>query len=196
MPRRITAMMVAVGLLAALPTPASAKEATVTVADFSFSPAKLTKPMGTNVTWRKDGGFHNVASTQGMFRSGDATSSAFTFTRTFSAGRFPYLCEVHGPSMAGTVRIRPKVRAKPAGAAFTVRWASAATNTGSRFTVRYRVADGRWRTWLKKTPAVSAVFGRNRTPIKVRRGVLYRFRVKSHTGGASSAFSPPKRYTP
>ncbi len=168
----------------------------VTVDDYAtaFSPERVARPAGVEVIWHKTSGFHNVASADGMFRSGDPTTSSFTFSRTFSSGTYRYVCEVHGPDMRGVIRVRPRVRAAPRGAPFTVRWATPSTNTGSAFTVRYRVGDGRWRTWQRATSSQRGVFGRGGVPVRVRPDTLYSFRVKSLLGDSSSRYSPVRRF--
>ena len=192
----LLASVVALTLLGPPPARAANVDVTVDDAGLRFMPARVTRPPGVDVTWHKTSGFHNVSSVDGMFRSGAPTSSAFTFTRTFSSGTFRYVCEIHPSQMRGVVRVRPRARAAPRGAPFTLRWASRATDTGTAFTVQYRVEDGRWRTWRRSTSSQAAVFGRNAVPVRVRPGKLYAFRVKSHLGDASSRFSPVRRFRP
>ena len=182
-------------LVTAVAVPADAATTTVAVRNFSFSPELVKDRMGGTVTWQNNTGtFHTVTSTQGMFRSGNA-APAFTYTRTFSAGTFPYVCEVHA-SMQGRVRIRPRLKAAPDGARFTVRWAGDNTNTGSSFRVHYRVEGGAWKVWRSFTTAHSGVFGRNGAPVTVRRGKTYGFRVRSHRNGNNSGYSPIVSFTP
>ena len=192
----LVASVIALSLLGPPPALGASVDVTVDDAALRFTPDRVTRRPGVGVTWHKTGGFHNVSSVDGMFRSGAPTASEFTFTRTFSSGTFKYVCEVHSSQMRGIVRVRPRARAAPKGAPFSLRWASPATDTGSAFTVRYRVEDGRWRTWLRRTSAQDAVFGRNGVPVRVRSGKLYAFRVKSHLGDASSRFSPVRRFRP
>lgn len=86
---------------------------TVNVNAISFSPANLTIQQGDTVRWVKPaGGFHNVEESNGVppvFRSGDPTSSAFTYNFAFAAplsGTFNYECIVHaGSGMVGTVTV-------------------------------------------------------------------------------------------
>lgn len=179
--------------------PAVAATRTVQVEDFSFTPATSSGAAGDTVRWEKAGGTfpHNVSSTSAMFRSGAATGSAFTFTRTFSAGTYPYVCEIHADSgMTGVVRIRPRVAAGPTGLPFTVRWATTATNTGDTFRVQYRVNGGDWRGWFSGTPSNAKVFGANNSPVKVVAGATYRFRARSIRNGNLSGYSPAVAFTP
>ena len=190
--RRVALLVV---LVIAVAAPANAAATTVTVRNFSFDPEVVTDQVGGTVTWQNETGtFHNVASTQGMFRSGSA-APVFTYTRTFSAGTFPYMCEVHA-TMVGRVRIRPRLSSAPDGAPFTVRWAGDTTNTGSSFRVQYRVNGGEWKVWRSSTTADSAVFGRNGAPVTVRRGTTYGFRARSQRNANNSSYSPIVSFTP
>lgn len=79
--------------------------------NFAFSPATLTIPVGTTVTWKNttDVG-HTVSSDDGKtFNSGDSTplsSGGGTFSFTFTApGTFAYHCDFH-PSMKATIIVQ------------------------------------------------------------------------------------------
>ncbi len=94
---------------------ASVSMATVHVVNLvgsSFSPANITIQQGDTVRWIKPaGGFHNVnetSHTPATFRSGEPTSSAFTYNFAFAApleGLFNYECEIHAPGMVGSVTV-------------------------------------------------------------------------------------------
>ena len=73
----------------------------------TFSPNSLTIHVGDTVTWKNVGGFHNVAATDGSFRNGDASQSAWTFSHTFnSAGTVNYVCEIHqAMGMTGSITV-------------------------------------------------------------------------------------------
>jgi hypothetical protein len=177
----------------ALPAAAAGE---ITMNDSGFYPSRVARTAGGSVTWKKTSGYHNVVSTQKMFSSGAPKNTAFTYTRTFSAGVYPYICAAHPQTMRGTVRVKPRVSTAPSGAPFTVTWATSATNTGSRFTVQYRVGGGSWRTWLGQTSARSAVFGKGGTPVRARAGTTYSFRVRSHSGSHASSYSPVVSFRP
>jgi amicyanin len=94
------------------PAPASATTAdspppqggtAVAIADFKFSPATLTVPVGTTVTWtNQDEEPHTVAAKDGSFHSpGMDTHATYSFTFT-TPGSYDYICSIH-PFMAGTV---------------------------------------------------------------------------------------------
>lgn len=83
----------------------------VTLSGISFNPASLTIQQGDTVRWTNQGGFHNVAevSNPPVFRSGDPSGTNFTYQFVFAApliGAYSYICEVHAPSMAGTVTVQ------------------------------------------------------------------------------------------
>ena len=75
----------------------------VAITDFKFSPATLTVPVGTTVTWtNQDEEPHTVAAKDGSFHSpGMDTHGTYSFTLT-TPGKFDYICSIH-PFMAGTV---------------------------------------------------------------------------------------------
>ena len=85
--------------------PASAE---VKIDNFSFSPATLTVPVGTTVTWtNRDDIPHTVVSTDDpkAFKSKVLdTDEGFSFTFS-KAGTYPYFCSVH-PKMTGTVVVK------------------------------------------------------------------------------------------
>lgn len=80
----------------------------VQVADNSFSPANLTVPKGTKVTWNWTG--RNSHSVTGSFAGTSVESSvqksgsfAFTFDKP---GTFDYQCGVHGAAMTAKVTVK------------------------------------------------------------------------------------------
>ena len=195
--RSITVITVLALSLVGLAAPASAATFTVQVSNTQFSPPSPSGIAGDAVTWQKSasGGFHNVSSRDDMFRSGGATSEAFSFTKTFSAGSYPYRCEIHS-EMTGTVRMRPRITAAPTGLPFTVRWATAATDTGTSFVVQYRVNSGDWRAWRSGTATFAGIFGADDSPVRVVAGRTYRFRARSILNGNTSGFSTLSAFTP
>lgn len=68
----------------------------VSISNFSFSPATLNVTAGTKVTWtNNDSVTHTVTSDTGSFDSGNLSSGS-SFSQTFSAaGTFPYHCGIH-----------------------------------------------------------------------------------------------------
>ena len=83
---------------------------TIQIADNSFSPANLTVPKGTKVTWAWSG--RNPHSVKGTWLNGPVESLQMTgkgaFEFTFEAdGTFEYQCGVHGAAMTGRVTVKP-----------------------------------------------------------------------------------------
>ena len=167
----------------------------VTIGDAAFSPTPVTVKLGGSVQWVPGGsGSHNVYEVGGIFSSGSASTATY-FNRLFSAGTFSYL-DQSNPTMTGVVKAKMKTAASPTGNPFTVTWATAKTNTGTRFNVQYKVGTGSWKTWLSNTTALKGVFGAKGSPIVPAAGKKYSFRVQSGTGTVWSGYSPTASFTP
>jgi plastocyanin len=183
-------------------TPAEAGRVDIQVHnDDRFVPDDVGNQVGDTVRWFSEGtdNPHNVREDGELFDSGVATMLPFTYDVVFSAGTFHYYCEVHGSEfggMDGLVRIPVRINRAPDGLPFTVRWASTASETGSVYDVQFRVGSGDWRNWRTDTITLSGVFGRNRNPVRVRDGVLYRFRARSQEGDEFSRYSPVRSFRP
>jgi plastocyanin len=181
---------------------AQAGRVDIDVHDNFFAPDSVGNQVGDTVRWFSDGTNtrdHNVREDGLLFRSGEPTSAAFTYDVVFSAGTFHYYCEVHGSEfggMDGLVRIPVRITRAPDGLPFTVRWATETSQTGSVYDIQFRVGSGDWRNWRTDTSTLSGVFGRNRRPVRVRDGVLYRFRARSQEGGEFSRYSPVRSFRP
>jgi plastocyanin len=78
----------------------------VTIAGFSFKPARLVVSPGTRIVWtNKDGDPHTVDSARGVWSS-DALDTGDQFARVFKqAGTFAYYCSIH-PFMHGTIVVK------------------------------------------------------------------------------------------
>jgi plastocyanin len=163
----------------------------------TFSPSAVATTAGNSVHWfGTPGGAeeHSVRQDAGIFDSG-VPQSGLSYTRNFSAGTFPYHCEKHrDQGMVGQVAVAPQALTAPTGLPFTVRWATSASNTGTRFDVQYRIGTGTWRNWALNTQARSMVFGRNNVPVRLARGKTYSFRVVSRLGTSRSGLSPVKSF--
>ncbi len=85
--------------------PAAAAGTAVTVSNMAFSPASVTIPVGTKVTWTNtDPVAHTVTADGGAFNSGHLNPGQ-SFTYTFDkAGTFDYHCQYH-PYMKGTITV-------------------------------------------------------------------------------------------
>jgi plastocyanin len=80
--------------------------AEVKIDNFTFTPATLTVPVGTQVTWiNRDDIPHTVVSDDKAIKSKALdTDDKFTFTFT-QAGTYPYFCSLH-PKMKGQVVVQ------------------------------------------------------------------------------------------
>jgi plastocyanin len=189
--------VLAVALVGLLATSVSAATTQVTASDTRrFLPGNVNQTVAGSVHWAgaPAGDSHSVRQDAGLFDSGNP-APGLNFTRTFSAGTFPYHCEEHGDQgMVGTVRVSPQTLGAPAGLPFTVRWATAGTNTGNRFAVQYRVGSGPFRNWFTSTSARSAVFGARNRPVRLVRGRTYAFRVRSGSATVKSPASPVRSF--
>lgn len=197
--RRIAIPALCLALLA--PWPARAATKSVAVTDNAFGPATIGIRRGGEVAWLREGtgNPHNIASDDGLFRSGDAVSGAIEYRLTFSAGSFPFFCEIHGgpggSGMAGVVRVRAIAKPAPAGRSFTVLWSTKGSDVAGTFDVQYRRGrKGSWATWLDATARRKGVFGAKGRPARVRRAAYF-FRVRTLlTGVGQSDWSPPVRF--
>lgn len=184
------------GLTVALASAVWAATTQVEVSDNKvFNAPSVKQTPGGRVHWLASGvDAHSVTSDQLLFDTGQPRAGV-DFTRTFSAGTFRYHCRKHGDQgMVGVVSVAPRVAAAPAGLPFTVTWATAASNTGNRYDVQYRVGTGRFKTWLGGSSARSAVFGARSRPVRLVRGKTYTFKVRSRAGTGASAYSPLRTF--
>ena len=71
--------------------------ATITIQNFSFSPAKVTVTPGEKVTvTNKDSVAHTVTANDKKFNTGDIEpGKTVTFTAPSSPGSCPYICAIH-----------------------------------------------------------------------------------------------------
>ena len=79
----------------------------VTIDNFSFAPATLTVPAGTEVTWvNHDDIPHTVVSENKATFKSHALDTGGKFSFAFSeAGTYPYFCSLH-PKMTGKVIVQ------------------------------------------------------------------------------------------
>ena len=112
----VSTTLAACGSTAATPAPASSSAPgaaatvvnAVTISNFAFSPATITVPVGTTVTWtNKDSASHTVTADDGKAFDSKGIAQGATFTFTFAtAGTYAYHCAVH-PDMKATVIVTP-----------------------------------------------------------------------------------------
>jgi plastocyanin len=91
------------------PAPAAAPVAasggtTVTMADFSFSPATITVNEGDTVTWTNSGPDEPHTATGDGFDTGEVAVGSSASATFSEAGDYPYVCTLHA-NMSGTVKV-------------------------------------------------------------------------------------------
>jgi plastocyanin len=179
----------ATAVVLALPAAAGAAPREIDVGDDFFAPrkppARNFQP-GPSFRWSNGGGTdnrHNVRQDDRLFRSGDLTRGPINFAINASAGSYHYYCELHGSrqgGMAGRVKVRPIAETDHLIGEIEVRWADFNTDTGSRFDVRYRVDQRKWKTWKNDTRKFHAAFGHNDNPVNYRPNRhTYKIKVRS-----------------
>ena len=107
---RIAVLVAAASLLAGA---ATARQIRVNVSNFAFSPTTVTVNAGDHVVWVWTGGTHNVVSgdglnivPDGLFTSGNVAAAPTTFSwKSTGVASQGYYCELHAPSMTGTVNV-------------------------------------------------------------------------------------------
>jgi len=95
----VTGLMLGAGMLLAA-EPAT----TISIDNFTFTPATLTVKVGTTVTWtNKDDIPHAIASATNAFAKSKALDTDDTYSFTFTApGTYKYFCYLH-PHMVGAI---------------------------------------------------------------------------------------------
>ncbi len=162
----------------------------VLVSDNKFDPDNTNAVVGQAVIWAtgpSTSRAHNVREDRKIFYSGTPFDVEFTYRRVFSAGTFHYFCESHGyrrGGMDGIVKVPVTLATAPTGPDFTVKWATSASNTGTKYTIEYKIGSGAWKTWKSATSARQATFG------LAEAGKRYTFRAMSLKGDAASKWSP------
>lgn len=110
-PRR--ALLGAAALLVLTTAAVTARDRSVSIADFEFSPGSVTVNVGDTVRWtNSDEQAHNAAANDGSFRIGllgTGESGSFRFTKP---GRYAYICEPH-PFMQGVVVVKAAAPTDP-----------------------------------------------------------------------------------
>lgn len=77
----------------------------VTIRDFSYSPAEITIEKGTTVTWtNQDSALHTVSSDQGWDLDSGSLSQLQSYSHTFNeSGTFEYHCVFHSMMKAKVI---------------------------------------------------------------------------------------------
>jgi plastocyanin len=205
MKRRLTIAALVAGLVFAGAAPGASAVTEISIRDNFFDPAfpsVSTFGTGSGFHWTRaaeSSGRHNVRQDQLLFRSGAPTIGPIDYSILPSAGAYHYFCEIHGFStggMQGRIKIRP-AKSGVTSSSFVVTWASAATQTGDQFDLRYRVDGGSWANWTRNVGGFSATFGANGNPVTLMPGHTYQVAARSERAGTPnrSKWSPPVTVT-
>lgn len=88
------------------PAPASQPAVTVTIDNFTYSPATLTVPRGTTVTWINHDDIPHTATSDHKVFASDALDTDESFSFQFKTpGTYPYHCALH-PHMTAKVIVK------------------------------------------------------------------------------------------
>jgi len=103
---RRNGMAAILGLLVAMAgRAASAEQVTVVIENYAFSPAELTVPVGTRITWiNRDDSVHTVTAVDGAFHSSAMDNEDGFSAELTVAGDFEYICKLH-PQMRGVIHV-------------------------------------------------------------------------------------------
>lgn len=159
-----------------VPTPAPGVVAVSIVqgADFAFSPAAITIPIGTTVRWTNSTGApHTVTATgaaAGVFDSGVILAGG-TYSHTFNqVGTFAYLCAIH-PNMTGTVIVTSGATPTPPGSGLAQVTLVKRDGNYSFVPAALSIAVGTTVTWLNTTGDALTVDGPDfHSPLLPREG--------------------------
>ena len=181
--RRAAVLVPLLALFLAVPlAPAGATSASVSVQDFSFTPATVTVGQGETVTWTFHA-MHTSTSDQRFWDSGMRSSGSYVVGFT-DAGTFGYHCSMH-PFMTGRVRV-PLQASGAAASGWRLRWSSrTSTPADRRFDVQVKRAGSTTWTWFRRAAAKGAGFF---DPARKGRYVV-RARTR-HVGVGTSRWSP------
>ena len=200
---RTVARLAAGGLVVAAGTMTGAASAaparTLTVTNAGYSPASVSVPYGTRITWSFRQGTHSVtdATRLGLFNSRakpPGTAYAYTF---INSGTFPYRSTV-GTAIRGTVVV-PMTVSPATGSRttyFAVQWGSGYTRAGYNETVELKTPGSTaWTSFVFAAPVKDATM---RPADWSNRTGVYQFRAKLIKGlnhDVSSGWSPIARIT-
>jgi plastocyanin len=170
--------------LTALP-PAQAAGVTVTVADMTFSPAKVGVGLGESVTWSfQDSINHTSTSDQGFWDVGPASGGATRTVVFASAGRYDYHCRIHA-MMHGRVVVPLQVSGSVQ-AGWKLRWLAGANPKGRSYDVQMRKVGSRtWRLFRHDTTSATGFFA--------PRPGTWQVRARTLEGTLPSGWSPAVR---
>ncbi|THD70510.1 MAG: amicyanin [Bradyrhizobium sp.] len=102
--RRLGIRIAVAALLTSQMPAAHCAETTITIDNFTFTPAQLTVKVGDTVTWKNHDDIPHTVVSAGKFRSKTMdTDDSYSFTFT-AAGEYKYFCSLH-PHMTGMVKV-------------------------------------------------------------------------------------------
>ena len=91
---------------AAVPAAPSGASAEVKIDNFSFTPATITVPVGTQVTWTNRDDIPHTIVTEDKTIKSKALDTDEKFSTTFDKpGTYSYFCSIH-PTMKGTIVVQ------------------------------------------------------------------------------------------
>jgi plastocyanin len=160
----------------------AAAPASVTVANMSFGPSRVTVGVGETVTWRfQDAMAHTATSDNGFFNTGSASGGASRTVRFGSAGTFPYHCIFH-PMMVGRVGV-PVSATGSVDDGWRLRWLAGDNPKNRAYDVQVRRKGTT--TWTSFRKATTVATGR----FDPGKGV-WQVRARTLKGAAKSGWSP------
>ena len=172
-------------LLIVAAAPAAHAGQTVSIANFSFSPASLTAGLGDSITFDNTAvNGHTSTSDGGFWNTGTITGGSSKDVEFSASGTFAYHCAIH-PSMMAVIIVPITVGpAGPvaAGTELTITFASDQV-TGRTYEVQRRRGNKHWMTLASGTSALFVTY----TPGKAGK---VRFRAAAIMGGQMSGWSP------
>ncbi|HEY7068110.1 MAG TPA: cupredoxin family copper-binding protein [Chloroflexota bacterium] len=157
---------------------------TITIQDFSFSPAELTVPVGTTVTWVNRGGTAHTATDPGVWDSGRVAPGR-SFSAIFAVtGTFDYACSIH-PDMKGRIIVQPAAespsRAVGTGPAALLQQMTEAVNRGDAAAAMALFADDATLTGAGPC-MMTACTGRDAVQRELQRQTASHLRVQPGSG--------------
>ncbi|MEH2475927.1 plastocyanin [Nitrobacteraceae bacterium AZCC 2161] len=91
-------------VMASQMTAARCEDSTITIDNFTFTPAELTVKVGTTVIWKNQDDIPHTVVSAGKFKSKALdTDDSYSFTFT-TAGDYKYFCSLH-PHMTGMIKV-------------------------------------------------------------------------------------------
>ncbi len=165
--------------------PAARAGQTVSIANFSFSPASLTAGLGDSITFNNTAAIvHTSTSDDGFWNTGTIAGGSSEAVAFSASGRFTYHCAIH-PSMKAVIVVPITVGPDgpvAAGTKLTITFASDQTN-GRTYDIQRRRGHKAWVTLASGTSSLSVTY----TP---RKAGKFRFRAAAIMDGERSGWSP------